>query len=101
MFSKYQAEAQQALDDLFDEDVLPFKLTAHKVTAENYSEIRIHFYDSRLHSIIVEVQKPISIKKQLREAIFLMLTSTGLRNIFRVDAKMHVRTTQDLVLTAG
>lgn len=89
MLSKYQAEAQQALDDLFDEDVLPFKLIAHKVTGENYSEIRVHFYDSRLHSVILEPRKPVSIKKQLREAVFLMLTNTGLRTIFRVGAKMH------------
>jgi hypothetical protein len=89
MFSKYQAEAQQALDDLFEEDVLPFKLIAHKVTAENYGEIRVHFYDSRLHSIVLEVQKPISIKKQLREAVFLVLTNTGLRRIFRTGAKMQ------------
>jgi hypothetical protein len=89
MLSKYQSEAQQALDDLFREDLLPFQLTAHKVTEENRGEIRIHFYDSRLHSIILERQKTISIKKQLREAVFLRLTDTGLRSIFRVGAKMH------------
>jgi len=87
MLSKYQSEAQQALDDLFKEDLLPFQLTAHKVTEENRGEIRIHFYDSRLHSVILELQKPVSIKRQLREAVFLRLTNTGLRNIFRVGVK--------------
>lgn len=87
MLSKYQSEAQQALDDLFREDLLPFQLTAHKVTEENRGQIRIHFYDSRLHSIILELQKPVSIKRQLREAVFLRLTNTGFRKIFRVAVK--------------
>lgn len=87
MLSKYQSEAQQALDDLFREDLLPFQLTAHKVTEENRGQIRVHFYDSRLHSIILELQKPVSIKRQLREAVFLRLTNTGFRKIFRVAVK--------------
>lgn len=95
MLSKYQSEAQQALDDLFKEDLLPFQLTAHKVTEENLGEIRIHFYDSRLHSIILELQKPGSIKRQLREAVFLRLTNTGLRNIFRVGVKPLLRLTAE------
>ena len=77
MLRKYQAETQQVLNDLFVDKMIPIQLTAHKVTEENRSEIRIHFYDSRLHSVIVELRNAISIKQQVRESV-LRLTNNEL-----------------------
>jgi len=74
MLRKYQADAQQVLDDLTSERLIPFKLVAHKVTQENRTELRIHFYDSRLHSVIVEGGKEISIKDQVRAAVLLRVS---------------------------
>jgi len=74
MLRKYQADAQQVLDDLTSERLIPFKLVAHKVTEETGTELRIHFYDSRLHSVIVEGGKEISIKDQVRAAVLLRVS---------------------------
>jgi hypothetical protein len=41
---------QEALDELFIEHLLPFKLTAYEVNGEGRDYV-VPFYDSRLHSI--------------------------------------------------
>ncbi len=71
MLRKCQADAQQVLNDLFNEKLIPFKLVAQKVTDEGCGEFRIHFYDSRLHSVVVIVGKDTSIKDQVRIAVLL------------------------------
>ena len=55
MFRKYQADSQRALDELFNERLIPFKLVAQKLAEESPGEFRILFYDSRMHSVVVEV----------------------------------------------
>lgn len=77
MLSKFQTDTQEVLDDLTNEKLMPFKLVARRVTEENRSEVRIHFYDSRLHSIVVAVRNKTSIKEQMREAILLGLKGSG------------------------
>ena len=42
---------QETLDELFCEHLIPFELTAHKVTADGPGEYEVPFYDSRIHSM--------------------------------------------------
>jgi hypothetical protein len=83
MLRKYQADAQQVLDDLTSERLIPFKLVAHKVTEETGTELRIHFYDSRLHSVIVESGRDLSIKDQVRAAVLLRVSKINRLSVGR------------------
>jgi hypothetical protein len=74
MWRNYQTDSQQALDDLFNERLIPFKLVAHAVAQESPGEFRICFYDSRLHSVVVSGEKNHSIKHQVRTAVLLRLS---------------------------
>ena len=75
MLSKCQADSQQAVDDLFQQRLIPFKLEALKVTDdESCLKLRVHFYDSRLDSVLVDVGKDISIRDQVRSAVLLRLS---------------------------
>ena len=51
MVEEQKAEAQQALDELFSERLLPFKLSAHRVTSIGLEEYIVYFHDSRLRSL--------------------------------------------------
>lgn len=42
---------QETLDELFCEHLIPFELTAYKVTADGPGEYEVPFYDSRIHSM--------------------------------------------------
>jgi len=46
-------EAQEAADELWTEQVIPFKLTAHKVEAGDPGHYTVHFFDTRLPSLFV------------------------------------------------
>ena len=48
-----RAEAQQILDELFSERLLPFKLSAHRVESIGCEEYIVRFHDSRLPSLDV------------------------------------------------
>jgi hypothetical protein len=48
---KIKLEVQETLDELLDERLIPFKLTAHQVETASPGEYRVPFYDSRIHSI--------------------------------------------------
>jgi hypothetical protein len=74
MLRKYQADSQQVLDDLFNERLIPFKLVAQTVAQEIPGKFRIRFYDSRLHSVVVEGKRNHSIKDQVRAAVLLRLS---------------------------
>ena len=62
-------EAQTALDELMQENQLPFKLEARKVVSEDSSQYNIHFYDSRFHSITVPWEAGQSFKEVVRAAV--------------------------------
>ena len=51
MLQEQKIEAQQALDDLFSENLLPFKLCAHRVASLGTGEYIVYFRDSRLPAI--------------------------------------------------
>ena len=62
-------EAQAALDELMQENQLPFKLEAYSVFLTGLSQYTIHFYDGRLHSITVAWEAGQSFKEIVRAAV--------------------------------
>ena len=64
-----QYEAQQALDELFSEHLLSFKLFADRVEPIGLQEYIIHFHDSRLNSVIVSWYPGLSFKDVCRTAV--------------------------------
>jgi hypothetical protein len=62
-------EAQQALDELRKEGVLPFPLVAYKVLDGGLGDYIVHFYDSRLHSVTVQWHEGQSFKAKVRIAV--------------------------------
>ena len=69
MLDQEKAEAQQAVDELLEEDLLPFKLNVGKVTSEPAGEYRVHFYDGRLHSVTVTSEPNQPFKDLVRTAV--------------------------------
>jgi len=76
MLDEQKAEAQQALDELFSEHLLPFKLSAHMVTSSGAKDYMVHFYDSRLHSVEVLWHQDESFKNLLRAAVLERVNGT-------------------------
>ena len=68
MLDEHKAEAQQTLDELLKEKLIPFKLNAAKLTYEA-GECIVHFYDSRLPSVAVSWKKGQSFKALFRAAL--------------------------------
>lgn len=60
--------AQQALDELMQEQLLPFKLTAREVVADGAAEYTVRFYDSRIRSVTVTLVAEQSFKDLIRAA---------------------------------
>jgi hypothetical protein len=46
-------EAQVVLDELFNEEVMSFQLTAAKIESDGAEKYIVRFHDSRLHSVDV------------------------------------------------
>jgi hypothetical protein len=65
----HKAEAQQAIDELLSEHLLPFKLRANKVACEDPAQYTVWFFDSRLHSVIVPWNLGQSFKEKVRAAV--------------------------------
>ena len=65
----HKPEAQKALDELFSEQLLPFKLTACAVKNVGLQEYIIRFHDSRLHSVLVSWYEGLSFKDVCRSAV--------------------------------
>ena len=63
-----EAEAQQVLDELLAEALLPFPLNVGKITKAS-SEYTIHFYDSRIHSARVPLTRGQSFRDLVRAAV--------------------------------
>jgi hypothetical protein len=73
MLRKYQADSQQALDNLFNDKLIPFKLIAEKVTDERHGEFTVHFYDSRLRSVSIVLKQGASFMEQTRAEVLFRL----------------------------
>jgi hypothetical protein len=63
-----EAEAQQVLDELLTEKLIPFALNVGKIT-KGEGEYTIHFYDSRIHSARVPLTKGHSFKDLVKSAV--------------------------------
>ena len=61
--------AQQTLDELFAESLLPFRLSARAVESIGMEEYIVRFHDSRLFSVDVSWQRDQSFKSVFRTAI--------------------------------
>jgi hypothetical protein len=69
MLKDYKVEAQQILDELFSENLLPFKLSAREVKSIGATEYVVRFHDSRLHSVEVSCRQGQSFKDEFRSAV--------------------------------
>jgi hypothetical protein len=63
-----EAEAQQVLDELWNEKLIPFALHIGKITRAS-SEYTIHFHDSRIHTASVPLIDGHSFKEMVRNAV--------------------------------
>jgi len=63
-----EAEAQQVLDELLAENLIPFPLNVGKITKAS-AEYTIHFYDSRIHSASVPLTRGHSFRDLVRSAV--------------------------------
>lgn len=63
-----ETEAQQVLDELWNEKLIPFALTVGKITKAS-GEYTIHFYDSRLHTARVPLTESHSFRDMVRSAV--------------------------------
>ncbi len=68
MLEDLHAEAQQVLDELWDEKLIPFKFTVEKFT-EGVGEYTIHFYDSRIYRVHVSLTEGHSFRDMVRSAV--------------------------------
>ena len=69
MLKGYKAEAQQVLDELFSEKLLPFKLSAREIKSVGAAEYLVYFHDSRLHSVDVSCREDRPFRDEFRAAI--------------------------------
>jgi hypothetical protein len=67
-----EAEAQQGLDELWSEELIPFALNVGKITkdSEGYT---IHFHDSRMRTADVPLTEGRSFKDTVRSAVLARL----------------------------
>ena len=63
-----EAEAQQVLDELWAEKLIPFALTVGKITKAP-DEYTLHFYDSRIRTARVPLTKGHSFREMVRSAV--------------------------------
>ena len=79
-----KAEAQQTLDELFSERLLPFKLSAQRVESLGYEEYIVRFNDTRLPSVDVSWRVGQCFKDVFRTAV--------LERVTRLNGPLHRKT---------
>ena len=73
MLDEQLPEIQRALDDLFANKLIPFRLVARKITEEYLGEVTVYFHDSRLRSVTVGALTGDSLAPQVRAAVLQRL----------------------------
>jgi hypothetical protein len=73
MLEDQKTEAQQTLNELFHEHLIPFKLTAQKVEMVGVEDYIVLLNDSRLYSVDVVWPKGHSFKDAFRVALLDVL----------------------------
>jgi len=71
-----EAEAQQVLDELWKEGLIPIALSVGKIT-KAVNEHTIHFYDSRIHSVRVPLDERHSFRDLVRIAVLARVARMG------------------------
>ena len=68
MLEDQKLEAQEVLDQLWNEKLVPFALTVGELTreADGYT---IHFHDSRIYTADVPIIKGLSFRNMVRAAV--------------------------------
>lgn len=61
-------EAQEVLDELWNEKLIPFPLRVGKITKAS-SAYTIYFYDSRMNSALVPLAPGLSFREMVRSAV--------------------------------
>ncbi len=72
-----RADAQQTLDQLFAERLLPFALSARLVDSLGLEEYIVRFHDGRLHSVDVSCPNGQSFKEMFRVAVLERVSRMG------------------------
>ena len=72
--------AQQTLDELFAERLIPFALSARVVDSVGLEEYIVRFHDSRLHSVDVSCPEGRSFKEMVRAAVLDRVSRLGSPN---------------------
>lgn len=72
--------AQQSLDELFAERLIPFALSARVVDSVGLEEYIVRFHDSRLHSVDVSCPEGRSFKEMVRAAVLDRVSRLGYPN---------------------
>jgi hypothetical protein len=69
--------AQQTLDELFAERLIPFALSAQVVDSLGLEEYIVRFHDARLHSVDVSCPEGHSFKEMVRAAVLDRMSRMG------------------------
>jgi hypothetical protein len=85
MLENQKTEAQQALDELFAESEIPFKLSAQTIEAIGSHEYIVRFHDSRLRSLDISCPQGQPFKDVFRAAL--------LERVKRLSGPLHMKAT--------
>ena len=91
---KIKLGIQETVADLFSEHLIPFKLTAYKVTVNGLGECDVLFYDSRLPSVKLSCKDGESLQEVVRAAVLYRLENE--RTLVFPDRRVTTRRRQDL-----
>ena len=80
-------EAQQTLDELFAENLIPFRLSARVLESIGMDEYIVRFYDSRLRSVDVSWQPGQPFKTVFRAAILARVGRLRVTNTLTKTAR--------------
>ena len=64
-----RASVQETLDELSQENLTPFKLTAYGVEADGGGQYLVAFCDSRIHSMTFSLKEGGSLRQVVRAAV--------------------------------
>ena len=84
MLEDQKAEAQQVLDGLLKEGLLPFELTVGALLNHDPPNYSVHFHDSRIHSVEFSWNEGESFQEIFRIAV--------LDRVERMSGPLHKRT---------
>ena len=69
--------AQQSLDELFAERLIPFALSARAVESLGLEEYIVRFHDARLHAVDVSCPEGLSFGEVVRAAVLDRVSRLG------------------------